>query len=77
MTPDQITTIRQQLGLSQAGLADAINDLDPLMRCSRVTVARWEMDRANPNARTPSLRSVDALMRLWRASGRDLDQIGQ
>lgn len=66
MTPDQIIALRQQLGLSQAGLADALNDLNPLLRANRQTVYRWE---GGSPQRTPNVHSADALARLWLHHG--------
>ena len=69
MTPDEIRAMITQLGLTQAGLATALNAMDPLMRATQATVSRWLMDRGNPNARTPDIRSTDALTRLWLHEG--------
>lgn len=69
MTPDAIRALIDQLGTTQAGLADALNAADPLMRATQATVSRWLMDRSNPNARTPAIRSTDALARLWLDAG--------
>lgn len=69
MTPDEIRSLINQLDLTQAKLATALNTTDPLMRATQATVSRWLMDRSNPNARTPDVRSVDALTRLWLHEG--------
>lgn len=58
MTPDAIKALRQQLGLSQAGLADALQEIDPLIGCNRQTVYRWE--GGNP-PQSPNPHSVAAL----------------
>jgi len=42
MTTDEIKALRESLGLSQQGLADRINAIDPLLRVNRQTVYRWE-----------------------------------
>lgn len=48
MTPSEIHDIRIRLGLSQQGLADAINEIDPLLRADRNIVSRWERGKNTP-----------------------------
>lgn len=48
MTPSDIKNLRQRLGLSQQGLADAINEIDPLLRADRNIVSRWERGKNTP-----------------------------
>lgn len=50
MTPEFIKEIRERLGLSQQGLADAVNAVDPLLRADRNIVSRWERGLFKPNA---------------------------
>ena len=42
MTPEHIRSLRAFLGLSQAAFADRVNAANPLLRCNRQTVYRWE-----------------------------------
>lgn len=65
MTPDHIRALIDQTGLTQTGLAAALNDLDPSMRVTQTGIARWIMDRDNPHSRTPDARSADVLVRYW------------
>ena len=69
MTPEHIRALLTQTGLTQTGLAAELNAIDPLMRCAQTTVSRWLMATDNPNARTPDVRSADALARVWLAAG--------
>ena len=49
MTPDDIKKLRQRLGLSQQGLADAINAENPLLSADRNIVSRWERGMNKPS----------------------------
>ena len=59
LTPDQIRHLRQQLGLSQAGLADRIRDVNPLLKTDRNAVSRYER-----GVRTPDVHVAAALERI-------------
>lgn len=61
MTPDDIQALRARLGLSQQGLADLINEADPLLRVNRQTVYRWEGGKP---AQSPSPHALAALQRI-------------
>lgn len=50
MTPEQIRSLRQQLGLSQRELAERLNAIDPSLRTGPTTVNRWERGRYRPSA---------------------------
>lgn len=65
MTPDHIRQLLTQTGLTQAGLASALNETDPSMRTTQSGLTRWLMDRDNPNARTPDDRSTAVLVQYW------------
>lgn len=69
MTPTHIRALLAQTGFTQAGLADALNATDPMMRATQATVSRWLMRDTSPNARRPDVRSADALARLWLQYG--------
>lgn len=49
MTGDDIKTIRQQLGLTQAELANRINAIDPNLRIAATSVSRWESGKHAPS----------------------------
>lgn len=61
VTPEQIKALRESLGLSQQGLADRINEIDPLLRVNRQTVYRWEGGKPT---QAPSPHALAALQRL-------------
>lgn len=65
MTPDQIKSLRVQLGLSQREMAEQLNRIDSSMRTSAITISRWET-----GDRSPSPRSVAALEQLALAGTR-------
>lgn len=48
MTPEQIKTLRAELGLSQSQLANRLNDLDPYLRILPSTISRWENGKHTP-----------------------------
>lgn len=57
MTPDSLKTARQQLGLTQSGLA-------ALLRCDARTIRRWEVgDWPVPG---PAQVALEALLSGWR-----------
>lgn len=49
MSPEDIRDLRDRLGLSQQGLADRVNIINPLLRVNRQTVYRWERGTQAPN----------------------------
>lgn len=65
MTPVQIATLRHQIGETQAGFADRLREIDPLLAPNRHTVARWE----RTDSVTPNAHAVAALTRLWLDEG--------
>lgn len=66
MTPEQIKALRESLGLSQQGLADRINEIDPLLRVNRQTVYRWEGGKREGGipGQSPSPHALAALQRI-------------
>lgn len=50
MTSSDIRALRLRLGLSQQGLADRLNTIDPLLKADRNIVSRWERGKNTPNA---------------------------
>ncbi len=63
MTPAQIIALRQQLGETQQGLAERVNQVDPLLRLDRNAVSRYER-----GTRHPSPHVAAALTQLWIAA---------
>jgi DNA-binding transcriptional regulator YiaG len=64
MTPEQIRSLREYLDLSQAAFAERINEVNPLLRCNRQTVYRWEGGTpARPGrTTTPNAHALAALL---------------
>lgn len=60
MTGDDIKTIRQQLGLTQAELANRINAIDPNLRIAATSVSRWESGKHQPSAHVvAAIRTIE------------------
>jgi transcriptional regulator with XRE-family HTH domain len=69
MTPEQIKSLRAQLGITQRELAERINALEPGLRVAHTSVSRWESGRVRP-----AWIARQALIDLARLSGMDLEQ---